>query len=44
MYPVTVFYTFMAVVSVLVGPRCPGLLNCIDVHVHTVAHTHTTPV
>jgi len=26
----------MAAVSVLVGPRCPALLNCIDVGVHTV--------
>ena len=27
---------FDAVVSVLVGPRCPALLNCIDANVHTV--------
>ena len=25
-----------AAVSVLVGPCCPALLNCIDVDVHTV--------
>jgi len=28
---------FRAAVSVLVGPCCPALLNCIDVDVHTVA-------
>ena len=27
---------FRAAVSVLVGPCCPALLNCIDVDVHTV--------
>ena len=27
---------FRAAVSVLVGPCCPALLNCIDVNVHTV--------
>ena len=27
---------FGAAVSVLVGPCCPALLNCIDVGVHTV--------
>ena len=27
---------FRAAVSVLVGPCCPDLLNCIDVDVHTV--------
>jgi len=26
---------FRAVVSVVVGPCCPALLNCIDVDVHT---------
>ena len=31
-----------AAVSVLDGPCCPALLNCIDVNVHTVVlHTHT---
>jgi len=28
---------FRAAVSVLVGPCCPALPNCIDVDVHTVA-------
>ena len=27
---------FRAAVSVLVGPCCPTLLNCIDADVHTV--------
>jgi len=27
---------FRAAVSILVGPCCPALLNCIDVDVHTV--------
>ena len=27
---------FRAAVSVVVGPCCPALLNCIDVDVHTV--------
>ena len=27
---------FGAAVSVLFGPGCPALLNCIDVNVHTV--------
>jgi len=27
---------FRAAVSVLVGPCCPSLLNCIDVDVHTL--------
>jgi len=27
---------FRAAVSVLVGPCCPALLNCVDVDVHTV--------
>ena len=27
---------FRAAVSVLVGPRCPALPNCIDANVHTV--------
>ena len=27
---------FRAAVSVLVGPCCPALLNCIDVDAHTV--------
>jgi len=27
---------FRAAVSVVVGPCCPALLNCIDVNVHTV--------
>ena len=27
---------FRAAVSVLVGPCCPALVNCIDVNVHTV--------
>jgi len=37
MYPVTVFIgCFRAAVSVLVGPCCPPLLNCIDADVHTV--------
>ena len=37
MYPVAVFIKrFRAAVSVLVGPCCPALLNCIDVDVHTV--------
>ena len=27
---------FRAAVSVLVGPCCPALLNCIDADVHTV--------
>ena len=31
MYPVT---RFRAAVSVLVGPCCPALLNCIDVDEH----------
>jgi len=26
---------FRAAVSVLVGPCCPTLLNCVDVDVHT---------
>jgi len=30
------YVRFIAVVSVLVGPCCPALLNCIDVDVHTV--------
>ena len=33
MYPVTVLLN--AAVSVLVGPRCPALLNCINADVHT---------
>jgi len=28
-------YLFRAAVSVLVGPCCPALPNCIDVDVHT---------
>ena len=27
---------FGAAVSVLVGPCCPAVLNCIDANVHTV--------
>ena len=36
--PVTVLLNVSrAAVSVLVGPCCPALLNCIDVDVHTIA-------
>ena len=38
MYPISYCFTerFRAAASVLVGPRCPASLNCIDVEARTV--------
>ena len=36
LFIIIIITRFRAAVSVLVGPCCPAVLNCIDVNVHTV--------